>query len=126
MLQRKVMEELGVDSELAQTILGDQSVNISVSLLDAMNPFLEQLSISKDFIERHQGCRISKTYVSGGASLFPYWVKALGQELHTEVLSWSPFENIKYEPNLFPDHLVGQATRFSAAIGAAVGGLLES
>jgi len=126
MLQRKMTEELGVDNELARTILGDQSINLSASLIDAMNPFLKQLSISRDFIERHQGCRVSKAYVSGGASLFPHWAKAVGQELHTEVVSWSPFENIKCEPGIIPAMLADQSTRFSAAVGAALGGLSES
>jgi len=126
MLQRKMAEELGVDNELARTILGDQSINLSASLIDAMNPFLKQLSISRDFIERHQGCRVSRAYVSGGASLFPHWAKAVGQELHTEVVSWDPFENIKCEPGILPAALADQSTRFSAAVGAALGGLLES
>ena len=126
MLERKMAEELGVDNELARTILGDESVNLSASLINAMNPFLKQLSISRDFIERHQGCRVSRAYVSGGASLFPHWAKAVGQELHTEVVSWSPFENIKHDAGVLPTMLAGQATRFSAAVGAAVGGLLES
>ncbi len=126
MLQRRMAEELGVDTELARTILGDQSINVSASLVGTMNPFLKQLSISKDFIERHQGCRVSKTYVSGGASLFTHWTQAVGQELHTEVVPWSPFENIQCEPNILPANLAEQATRFSAAVGAAVGGFLES
>ena len=126
MLERKMAEELGLDRELARTILGGQSVNLSAALIDAMNPFLRQLSISRDFIERHQGCRVSRAYVSGGASLFPHWIKVVGQELHTEVVSWSPFENIKLDAGVLPPMLADQATRFSAAVGAALGGFLES
>jgi Tfp pilus assembly PilM family ATPase len=125
-LRRKVVEDLGVDDELAGSILTDHSINISSTMLDVMTPFLKQLSISKDFIERHQGCRVSKIYVSGGISLLPHWSAVVEQVLHTQVISWSPFENIQYESDLLTADLEGQATRFAAAIGAAIGGFEES
>ncbi len=126
-LREKVVQDLGVDDELAGTILTDSSINISTSMNDVMTPFLKQLSISKDFIERHQGCQISKVYVSGGTSLLPHWPSVVEQRLHAEVLPWSPFENIQYDhPDIVPEHLASQATRFAAAVGAAIGGFGES
>lgn len=126
-LREKVVQDLGVDSELANTILTDQSINISTTMSDVMTPFLKQLSISKDFIERSQGCRISKVYVSGGLSLLPHWPLIVGQMLHAEVVTWSPFENIQYDnPNIVPEHLSAQVTRFAAAVGAVIGGFEES
>jgi len=126
-LRAKVVEDIGVDDELAGTILTDQSINISTTMNDVMTPFLKQLSISKDFIERHQGCRISKIYVSGGLSLLPHWPTAIEQMLHAKVLPWSPFENIQYDhPDIVPENLATQATRFAAAMGAAIGGFEES
>ncbi len=123
-LRAKVVQDLGVDDELAGTILTDQSINISSTMSDVMTPFLKQLSISKDFIERHQGCRISKVYVSGGLSLLPHWSSVVEQILNAKVLPWSPFENIRYDhPDIVPEHLAAQATRFSAAVGSAIGGL---
>ena len=126
-LREKVVKDLGVDEELAGTILTDQSINISTTMNDVMTPFFKQLSISKDFIERHQGCRVTKMYVSGGLSLLPNWSSLVEQMLHAEVLPWSPFENIQYDhPNIIPEHLAPQATRFAAAMGAAIGGFEES
>jgi Tfp pilus assembly PilM family ATPase len=126
-LREKVVEDLGVDEELAGSILSDQSINISTTMNDVMTPFFKQLSISKDFIERHQGCRVSKMYVSGGLSLLPNWASLVEQMLHAEVISWSPFENIQYDhPNIIPEHLAPQATRFAAAMGAAIGGFEAS
>jgi Tfp pilus assembly PilM family ATPase len=90
-----------------------------------MSPFLKQLSISKDFIERHQGCRISKAYVSGGCALIPHLSTVLGQELQSEVVLWNPLEKIRYERGAIPKTLAGQGSRFAAAIGAAIGGLLQ-
>jgi Tfp pilus assembly PilM family ATPase len=125
-LRSKVIQDLGVDDELAGTILTDPSINIAPTINDVMTPFLKQLSISKDFIERHQGCRISKIYVSGGMSLVPHLPTVLEQMLHADVLFWSPFENIKCDhSNVLPEDLAPQAARFSAAVGAAIGGLEE-
>jgi Tfp pilus assembly PilM family ATPase len=92
-----------------------------------MMPFLKQLSISRDFIERHQSCRISKMYISGGMSLLPHWSLVLEQTLNAQVEAWSPFENIQLDdPNIIPEELSVQATRFAAAVGAAIGGFEES
>lgn len=126
MLRSKIVEDLGVDEELAETILADHSINITTSMSDVMTPFLKQLSISKDFIERHQGCRISKVYTSGGLSLMPHWSSVVEQVLGSSVVPWSPLENIQYDPEIVPEHLIAQATRFAAAIGAAIGGFEES
>lgn len=124
-VRSKVAKDLGVDDELADTIIADRSINISTTVLDVMTPFLKQLSISKDFIERHQSCRVSKIYVSGGVSLLSHWTEMVEQYLHAEVVRWYPFENIQCDPELLPAELAIQTPRFAAAVGAAIGGLEE-
>jgi Tfp pilus assembly PilM family ATPase len=88
-------------------------------------PILKQISISKDFIERHQGCRVGKLYVSGGLSLLPSWSDEVGHMLQLNAIPWSPLENISYDPDTLSPELKLEATRFSAAIGAALGGFEE-
>ncbi len=122
-LRKKLAADLGVDDELAHSILSDRSINISSSLDSALQPFSKQISISRDFIERHQKCRVARTYVSGGLSLIPNWTKELGNVLHMDVVNWSPLENIQFEPDSIPAEIEEQSTRFAAAIGAAIGGL---
>ncbi len=125
-LRNKLVADLGVDDELAASILDDRSINISTSLASVMAPITKQLSISKDFIERHQGCRVSKVYVSGGMSLLPSWSDELMNMIHTEVEPWSPLENIAIAPDIVSVEMNQQATRFAAAIGAAIGGFQDS
>lgn len=122
LLRKKLATDLGVDDELASSILSDRSINISASLHSVLGPFIKQVSISKDFIERHQGCRVTKVYMSGGLSLLSSWTDEVGQMLRTDIVKWSPLENIKHEPDALPADTVKEATRFSAAIGAALGG----
>lgn len=121
-LRQRVAADLGVDDELAGTILNDPSINLSSTLSELMMPFLKQISISKDFIERHQGCRVGKVFVSGGVSQLPEWSPVVGQMLNAEVSRWSPFENIQVDADTIPADLAGQLTRFSSAVGAAIGG----
>lgn len=124
-LRKKLAADLGVDDDLANSILNDRSINISASLASVLEPFSKQVSISKDFIERHQGCRVSKVYVSGGLSMLPSWSNEIGQMLHAEVIRWSPLEKIQYEADILPPEIEGQSTRFAAAIGAALGGFAD-
>jgi len=122
-LRAKLAADLGVDDELADSIISDRSINISSSLASVLQPFAKQISISKDFIERHQSCRITKTFVSGGLSLLPSWKSEMSQMLHMDVSGWSPLETIQSESDVVPAEIETQATRFAAAIGAALGGL---
>ena len=124
-LRQRLAEDLGVDEELASSILNDRSINISSSISSVLEPFIKQVSISKDFIERHQSCRVGKLYVSGGLSLLPSWSTEVGQMLHDKAIPWSPLENISVEAGVLSDELNVEATRFSAAIGAALGGFEE-
>lgn len=125
-LREKVAKDLGLEEELAASILTDASINISSSISGVLAPFIKQMSISKDFIERHQGRRISKVYVSGGLSLLPSWGAEVGQLLGADVAYWSPLENIEYDSASLPSEMINQASRFSAAIGAAIGGIEAS
>jgi len=122
MLREKVAQDLGLDEDLAASSLSDASINISSSIAGVLAPFIKQISISKDFIERHQGQRISRIYLSGGLSLLPSWGVEVEKLLGAQVAYWSPLENIEYDPASIPADMVKQATRFSAAIGAAIGG----
>lgn len=122
LLRKKLADDLGVDDELAASILSDRSINITSSLTSVLDPFVKQISISKDFIERHLGCRVSKIYISGGLSLISSWSEEVGQMLRSEIVPWSPLENITCDPGIIPEELSDQVTRFSAAIGAAIGG----
>lgn len=123
MLRKQVAEDLGLDEELAVSILNDAAINISSSIAAAVGPHMKQLSISKDFIERHQGNRISRIYVSGGLSLLGSWGSEVGSMLGAKVETWNPLENIDYDAAAFDSSIIDQATRFSAAIGAAIGGM---
>ncbi|HBA85828.1 MAG TPA: hypothetical protein DCZ95_17230 [Verrucomicrobia bacterium] len=120
-LTAKVQQQLGVNREIAQGIVSDGSFDISQSVHDVMDPFLRQLSISRDFVERREDCRLSKLYLSGGMSLSKYWLDELRKTTGIESQTWDPFDGLAIAPSAIPDEFKNQKTRFTAAVGAALG-----
>jgi Tfp pilus assembly PilM family ATPase len=120
-----VQKQLGLDAETAQSILSEGAIDISQAVREVIEPFLRQLTISRDFVEREENCRIRKTYISGGMSLSTYWTNEIRRATGMEVVSWNPFEMLTVAPGALPERLEGQQPRFAAAIGAALGVLSE-
>jgi hypothetical protein len=125
-LVAKVQQQLGVDRDTAQGIISDGSFDISQPVHDVMDPFLRQLTISKDFVERREDCHISRIYVSGGPSLSQYWTDAIQNAAGVEVMRWNPFDSLRLAEGAYPANLQGQQTRFATAIGAGLGVFHES
>jgi Tfp pilus assembly PilM family ATPase len=124
-LVTKVQQQMGVDRAVAEGIIADGSFDISGCVHDVMGPFLRQLSISRDFVERQEKCRIARIYLSGGMSLSDYWVEAIRSGSKMDLRLWDPFENIQMGPGAVAEALKGQHTRFAAALGLALGALEE-
>ena len=125
-LVAKVQQQLGVDREVAQGVMSDGSFDISQSVHEVMDPFLRQLSVSKDYVERREECRIASINLSGGMSLSKYWVDEIRNATGVQVQTWDPFEGLTVESNAIPEKLQNQRPRFTAAIGAALGAYQSS
>ncbi len=119
----KVQQQLGVDQQTAQGIVSDGSFDISQPVHEVMDPFLRQLSISKDFVERRENCRMDRLYVSGGTSLSRYWMDEVVNATGIEIVRWNPFDGLVVAQGAYPAELEGQQTRFAAAVGACLGAI---
>ena len=97
------------------------TIDISQSVHELASPFLRQLSISRDFVERQENCKISRAYLSGGMAMIWNWVKELREAMGLEVQTWDPFQGLALAPGAYPEALAGQQPRFAAAVGAALG-----
>ena len=93
---------------------------------EAMGPFLRQLAISREFVERKAGVPIKAWYLSGGITLAAYWTERIRAAVGEDVRIWNPLEGIQVQPDAWPEGLKGQECRFAAAIGSAMGVLQES
>lgn len=122
-LQRQVQLALGVDADMAGTILAGGSVDVSQPVRQVLNPFIKQLSIYREFVERQNKSPLSAVYISGGLARSSYWQTALKEVLGFIPQVWNPFEKIEILPDTFPENLKGQESRFAAAVGAALAGM---
>jgi len=117
----RVQQQLGVDQETARGIIADGSFDISQPVHEVMDPFLRQLTISKDFVERREDCVVGAVYLSGGTTQSRYWMDEVTSAVGIDAIQWNPFEYVEVAPNAYPDELKGQESRFAAAIGACLG-----
>lgn len=125
LLQRHVQQVLGVDQDMACEILSGGSVDIVTPIRQAMGPFLKQLSIYREFVERQCKSSLSAVYLSGGLAASPCWKTAIRGVLSLEPTGWNPFEKLDILPDAYPENLKGQESRFAAAVGAALSGMEE-
>ena len=121
----KVQQQLNVDREIARGIISDGSFDISQSVRTVMDPFLRQLNISKDFVERREDCRVIKCYLSGGTSLSRYWMDEIRTTTGLDTELWNPFDGLSIVDGIYPAELTGQEPRFASAVGACLGVLEE-
>jgi hypothetical protein len=122
-LQRQVQLALGVDADMAGTILSGGSVDVSLPVRQVLSPFSKQLSIYREFVERQNKSMLSAVYISGGLAGSHYWQTAVKDVLGFIPQVWNPFEKIEIPPDTFPENLKGQESRFAAAVGAALAGM---
>ena len=121
--QRQVQAALGVDSEMAGTILSGGSVDVSAPVRQVLSPFTRQLSIYREFVERQSKSSLSAVYISGGQASSSYWQDAIKEVLGTAPKVWNPFKKISIPQGAFPEKFKGQEARFAAAVGAALAGM---
>jgi len=122
-LVRQVETALGVDADMAGTILAGGSVDVSSQVRQVLSPFTRQLSIYREFVERQSKSTLSAVYISGGLATSAYWQTAIKEVLGFIPQVWNPFEKIEIQPGAFPENLKGQESRFAAAVGAALAGM---
>ena len=125
LLNKRIEADLGVDGEMARTILAGGSVDISGSVDAIMTPFLRQLSVSRDFVERQSKIRVSHAFISGGPAKAAYWTLPIREALGLPCEAWDPMAGVKMMSGAWPEKLENQQHRFAGAMGAALGGLSE-
>ena len=120
---KQVQKALGVDEEMAGTILAGGSVDVAAPIRTALAPFVKQLSIYREFVERQNKTTLSGVYLAGGEAASTYWQSAIQDVLGLTPVVWNPFEKIDIPDGVYPESLKGQESRFAAAVGAALGGM---
>lgn len=124
-LVAKVQQQMGVDRDTAQGIISDGAFDVSQPVHEVMDPFLRQMLISRDFVERKEECRVAAVYLSGGACLSRWWQEEMRNAAGVEVRLWNPFDGLDVAAGAYPEAWQGRETVFTAAVGACLGALGE-
>lgn len=120
-----VQKNLGVDREMAASIMSEGAIDISQSVREVIDPFLRQMMISRDFVERQENCHVTTALITGGMSMSAYWSDEIRKSTGMAVQNWDPMEGMMVDADAIPGRLESQRSRFAAAIGAARGVLTE-
>lgn len=120
-----VQQSLGIDQATAEGILTDGSFDISQQISDVLENFIKQVVVSRDFVERREGCRITRVFASGGVTRSRDWTQEVKSAVGHEVEQWNPFDCVKVADGAIPEHLKGQEARFAAAVGAGLGVIVQ-
>ena len=116
-------QQLGVDRDLALTVLSDGAVDVTAAFHQAMGPLFKQLCIARDFVERQESCAVRHLFVSGGMSRSRLWREALAELLSLPASTWDPLDMLTRVPGSYPERLHGEEWRFAAAVGVGLGAL---
>ncbi len=125
-LTERVSRQMGVDAETALEIIQGNAIDISQMTREALAPFLRQLSISKEFVERRCREPIRHWYLSGGMALTNYWEDQIAHTVGGAIRVWNPFDGLEVDAKTSLEIAKGQEVRFAAAVGAAIGAMEES
>ena len=121
----RVQKNLGVDEEMAKSIINEGAIDISQAVREVIDPFLRQMVISRDFVERQENCRVTTVYITGGMSMSTYWIGEIRRATGMNVQAWDPMEGMNIAEGAISEPWQNQHYRFAAAIGAAKGALAE-
>ncbi len=120
-LLHQIQRQFNVDAEMAMSIVSQGAIDVTAAVKTVIDPFIRQLTISRDFVERQENCRVDTAYISGGMSLTPAWIREIARSTKMDVKPWDPLADFAMAPGAFPDRLADQQARFAAAVGAAMG-----
>ncbi len=117
----RVAEKLSLELSVASQMVWQDSFDISSAVEELVNPFLHQLTISREFAERHENCKLSRVYLSGGLGQSVFWRRAIEAHMGMEVSGWNPFDAFDVPEGVLPPEFTEQSSRFAAAAGVALG-----
>ena len=122
---RSVQERLGIDEELVPGMLDDGLVDASESIGVVIEPFLKQLILAREFVERRRMCRIERIFLCGALLGAPHWKARIEATMGIEPTLWNPLATLAAAEGAQTVRVKGMEGRFAAAMGAALA-LLET
>jgi Tfp pilus assembly PilM family ATPase len=121
---KSVQEKFGIEEELVPGVLEDDLIDASQPIAAAIDPFLRQLVLAREFVERKRACRIEKILLCGAVLGVKHWSEHISRTMGITPQVWNPLTTLPCAPDAVADRVKGMESRFATAIGAALS-LLE-
>jgi Tfp pilus assembly PilM family ATPase len=117
-IQQRIQDVLSIGEEEAINVLFEDATPLFEQSLDPIGSLLQEISISKKFVERNEHATIARVFASGGLSYSPYWNYIMGQVMGVEIEIWNPFSANGMKS--IPNGIEGVESMFTPAVGAAI------
>ncbi len=114
-----IRQGLDVSPQIAYNLLTDGSIDVSQWVIATVQPFVKQLLVSRDFVERRENATLNRLYLCGSGARQPAIRKEIQHAFELEIMNWNPLEGLTVSPHALPEEVRGEECRLAAAVGAA-------
>ncbi len=117
---KTVRDRFGIEEELVPGVLEDDLIDASQPIATAIDPFLRQLVLAREFVERKRSCRIEKVLLCGALMGTKHWTAHIVKTLGITPEAWNPLATLPCPPEALTERVKGMESRFATAVGAAL------
>jgi len=115
-----VRDRFGIEADLVPGILEDGMIDASEIVAGAIEPFLRQLVLAREFVERKRACRVEHVLLCGSLMGSRHWSTHIEQAMGIQANVWNPLAMLPVAPHALAKCVQGKECRFAAAVGAAL------
>jgi len=115
-----VREKFDLEEDLVPGILDDDLIDASQTIHAAIEPFLRQLMLAREFVERKRSCRVERVLLCGSLVGAKHWVAQIEKATGIDPELWNPLNTFSIAPDALTDRVRGVECRFAGAVGAAL------
>jgi Tfp pilus assembly PilM family ATPase len=117
---KTVQERFNIEEELVPGVLEDDLIDASQPIAAAIEPFLRQLVLVREFVERKRVCRIEKILLCGAVLGAKHWNAQIAKTMGLTPETWNPLATLPCAPDALSERVKGMESRFATAVGAAL------
>jgi Tfp pilus assembly PilM family ATPase len=117
---KTVRDRFGIEEELVPGVLEDDLIDASQPIAAAIEPFLRQLVLAREFVERKRSCRIEKVLLCGALMGAKHWTAHIVKTLGLTPEVWNPLATLPCPADALTERVKGMEGRFATAVGAAL------
>jgi len=117
---KRVQERFGIAEDLVPGVLEDDLIDATQPIAEAIEPFLRQLVLSREFVERKRSCRLEKIFLCGSLFGAQHWRTHIVRTMGLMPEIWNPLATLPCAPAALSERVKGIECRFATAVGAAL------